>query len=86
MSHRRSGRDEHAAGDTESFMKRFHSLHRATTSLFSIFDWLQSIESESFRFTPHISLILGPSLLLSFLDNAISLIRNPTKFWDLQSS
>ncbi|KAG4956125.1 hypothetical protein AAZX31_15G090700 [Glycine max] len=30
--------------------------------------------------------IPGPSLVLPFLGNAIPLVRNPTKFWDLQSS
>ncbi|KAL6201222.1 hypothetical protein ACLB2K_024937 [Fragaria x ananassa] len=28
----------------------------------------------------------GPSLVLPFLGNAVSLVRNPTRFWDLQSS
>lgn len=28
----------------------------------------------------------GPSLVLPFLGNAISLVRNPTRFWDIQSS
>lgn len=30
--------------------------------------------------------IPGPSLVLPFLGNAIPLVRNPTKFWNLQSS
>jgi|UniRef100_A0A2N9EG04 cytochrome P450 family 710 subfamily A protein len=30
--------------------------------------------------------IPGPTLVLPFLGNAISLVRHPTKFWDLQSS
>ncbi|XP_061374347.1 cytochrome P450 710A1-like [Gastrolobium bilobum] len=30
--------------------------------------------------------IPGPSLVLPFIGNAIPLVRNPTKFWDLQSS
>ncbi|KAL6206842.1 hypothetical protein ACLB2K_024088 [Fragaria x ananassa] len=28
----------------------------------------------------------GPSLVLPFLGNAVSLVRNPTRFWDFQSS
>ncbi|KAK9936754.1 hypothetical protein M0R45_013580 [Rubus argutus] len=28
----------------------------------------------------------GPSLVLPFLGNAVSLVRNPTRFWDIQSS
>ncbi|KAF3449919.1 hypothetical protein FNV43_RR05998 [Rhamnella rubrinervis] len=32
------------------------------------------------RFAP------GPFLVLPFLGNAVSLVRNPTKFWDIQSS
>ncbi|GMH01492.1 hypothetical protein Nepgr_003331 [Nepenthes gracilis] len=31
------------------------------------------------------TLIPGPSLVLPFVGNAISLVRNPTHFWDLQS-
>ncbi|GMH27693.1 hypothetical protein Nepgr_029536 [Nepenthes gracilis] len=32
------------------------------------------------------SILPGPSLVLPFIGNAISLVRNPTQFWDIQSS
>ncbi|KAL8045639.1 hypothetical protein ABFX02_08G127700 [Erythranthe guttata] len=49
-----------------------------TLALLLLFEQISYLKKK--RFLP------GPTLVLPFIGNAVSLVRNPTKFWDLQSS
>ncbi|CAL0301233.1 unnamed protein product [Lupinus luteus] len=60
------------------------SLFSFTPYMFSFILFLILLEQISYlikkRFIP------GPTLVFPFFGNAITLVRNPTKFWDLQST
>lgn len=69
---------------TSIFSSSFFSFTRLTPYLICFIIFLLLLEQISYltkkRFIP------GPSLILPFIGNAIPLVRDPTKFWDLQAS
>ncbi|KAK1420313.1 hypothetical protein QVD17_21811 [Tagetes erecta] len=62
-------------------METFLSLAPYIFSILTIFFFFQQINYlKKKRFAP------GPNFVFPFIGNAISLVRNPTSFWDLQSA